>query len=107
MCVVVVCMFASDVWCLLCCCSLLCCCMLCCATRNVEGSDCVCRYSWVVANSLVESNKQQTQTTNYNLRVVECRLAALILAYTYSLITGVRVCDVVFVVCVVRCVLAT
>ena len=38
------------------------------------------RLSWVVSNSLVESHKKATAATNYNLRVVECRLAAQLLA---------------------------
>lgn len=33
--------------------------------------------SFVVANSLTESKKAETASTNYNNRVVECRLAAV------------------------------
>jgi len=33
--------------------------------------------SFVVANSLTESKKAETAATNYNNRVVECRLAAV------------------------------
>lgn len=36
--------------------------------------------SFVVANSLTESKKAVTASTNYNNRVVECRLAAMVLA---------------------------
>ncbi|KAG0559692.1 hypothetical protein KC19_10G123600 [Ceratodon purpureus] len=36
--------------------------------------------SFVVANSLTESKKAETASTNYNNRVVECRLAAMVLA---------------------------
>ncbi|EFJ30960.1 hypothetical protein SELMODRAFT_144964 [Selaginella moellendorffii] len=36
--------------------------------------------TFVVANSLTESNKAVTAATNYNNRVVECRLAAIVLA---------------------------
>ncbi|KAG0567930.1 hypothetical protein KC19_7G173000 [Ceratodon purpureus] len=36
--------------------------------------------SFVVANSLTESKKAETAATNYNNRVVECRLAAMVLA---------------------------
>jgi N-acetylgalactosamine kinase len=34
---------------------------------------------FIIANSLVESNKRVTAATNYNLRVIECRLAAKLL----------------------------
>ncbi|KAK5583707.1 hypothetical protein RB653_005305 [Dictyostelium firmibasis] len=37
--------------------------------------------SFVICNSLVDSLKVITGATNYNLRVVECRLAAVLLAY--------------------------
>ncbi|EGC39234.1 hypothetical protein DICPUDRAFT_147991 [Dictyostelium purpureum] len=40
---------------------------------------------FVICNSLVESNKVITGATNYNLRVVECRLAAVILAFHLGL----------------------
>ena len=33
--------------------------------------------SFVVANSLTESKKTETAATNYNNRVIECRLAAV------------------------------
>jgi N-acetylgalactosamine kinase len=33
--------------------------------------------TFVIANSLTESNKAETASTNYNMRVVECRLAAV------------------------------
>lgn len=33
--------------------------------------------SFVVANSLTESKKAETASTNYNYRVVECQLAAV------------------------------
>lgn len=36
--------------------------------------------TFVIANSLAESNKAVTAATNYNNRVVECRLAAIVLA---------------------------
>ncbi|CAK9254693.1 unnamed protein product [Sphagnum jensenii] len=36
--------------------------------------------SFVIANSLTESKKAVTAATNYNNRVVECRLAAMVLA---------------------------
>eukprot|EP01121_Diplochlamys_sp_Union-15-3_P020969 TRINITY_DN8357_c0_g1_i1.p1 TRINITY_DN8357_c0_g1~~TRINITY_DN8357_c0_g1_i1.p1 ORF type:complete len:472 (+),score=69.66 TRINITY_DN8357_c0_g1_i1:37-1452(+) len=36
--------------------------------------------TFVVANSLVESNKYVTASTCFNMRVVECRLAAILLA---------------------------
>eukprot|EP00252_Welwitschia_mirabilis_P002241 TRINITY_DN1214_c0_g1_i1.p1 TRINITY_DN1214_c0_g1~~TRINITY_DN1214_c0_g1_i1.p1 ORF type:complete len:503 (-),score=99.97 TRINITY_DN1214_c0_g1_i1:486-1994(-) len=36
--------------------------------------------SFVIANSLAESEKAVTAATNYNNRVVECRLAAIVLA---------------------------
>lgn len=35
---------------------------------------------FLIANSLVESKKKLTAATNYNLRVIECRLAAKLLA---------------------------
>lgn len=37
-------------------------------------------FSFVIANSLVVSNKHETAPTNYNLRVVEVTLASLVLA---------------------------
>lgn len=37
-------------------------------------------FSFMIANSLVVSNKHETAPTNYNLRVVEVTLAALVLA---------------------------
>ncbi|KAM9979899.1 hypothetical protein ACTFIZ_006155 [Dictyostelium cf. discoideum] len=37
--------------------------------------------SFVICNSLVDSLKVVTGATNYNLRVVECRLAAVLLAF--------------------------
>eukprot|EP00850_Spirogloea_muscicola_P015711 SM000123S25823 [mRNA] locus=s123:43268:47291:- [translate_table: standard] len=36
--------------------------------------------SFIIADSLTESNKAETAATNYNNRVVECRLAAMVLA---------------------------
>eukprot|EP00271_Cylindrocystis_brebissonii_P007385 TRINITY_DN20841_c0_g1_i1.p1 TRINITY_DN20841_c0_g1~~TRINITY_DN20841_c0_g1_i1.p1 ORF type:complete len:524 (-),score=97.90 TRINITY_DN20841_c0_g1_i1:958-2529(-) len=36
--------------------------------------------TFVIANSLTESNKAETAAINYNNRVVECRLAAMVLA---------------------------
>ena len=36
--------------------------------------------TFVIANSLAESKKAVTADTCYNLRVVECRLAAIVLA---------------------------
>lgn len=33
--------------------------------------------TFVIANSLTESNKAETAAVNYNMRVVECRLAAV------------------------------
>lgn len=36
--------------------------------------------TFVIANSLTESKKAETGATKYNLRVVECRLAAAVLA---------------------------
>ena len=36
--------------------------------------------AFVIANSLAVSNKAETAHTRYNLRVVECRLAAVVLA---------------------------
>lgn len=36
--------------------------------------------TFVVANSLTVSNKAETGEGRYNLRVVECRLAAILLA---------------------------
>jgi N-acetylgalactosamine kinase len=36
--------------------------------------------AFVIANSLTVSNKAETAHTRYNLRVVECRLAAAVLA---------------------------
>ncbi|GJN89843.1 hypothetical protein Rhopal_002832-T1 [Rhodotorula paludigena] len=47
-------------------------------------------FSFVIANTLVTSNKKLTAKYHYNLRVVECRLGALLLAkflglpYTYE-----------------------
>ncbi|NXD32276.1 GALK Galactokinase, partial [Spelaeornis formosus] len=47
-------------------------------------------FSFVIANTLVTSNKKVTAKYHYNLRVVECRLGALLLAkflglpYTYE-----------------------
>lgn len=38
-------------------------------------------FEFVIANSLVVSNKHETAPTNYNLRVVEVTLAALVLAH--------------------------
>ena len=40
---------------------------------------------FIIANSLVESNKRVTAATNYNLRVVECRLAAKLLGKMTSM----------------------
>ena len=36
--------------------------------------------TFVVAHSLADSFKQQSAALNYNLRVVECRMAAMLLA---------------------------
>jgi N-acetylgalactosamine kinase len=36
--------------------------------------------TFVIANSLTESQKAVTADVKYNLRVVECRLAAMVLA---------------------------
>ena len=36
--------------------------------------------TFVIANSLTVSSKQETGATRYNLRTVECRLAAMALA---------------------------
>ena len=41
--------------------------------------------TFVVANSLAESKKAVTADTCYNLRVVECRLAAIVLAIQLGL----------------------
>ena len=38
--------------------------------------------TFVIANSLTESNKAETAAARYNMRVVECRLAAAVLAVT-------------------------
>ncbi|GBG77699.1 hypothetical protein CBR_g24145 [Chara braunii] len=35
--------------------------------------------TFVIANSLAESNKAETAATKYNMRVVECRIAAMVL----------------------------
>eukprot|EP01024_Parvocaulis_polyphysoides_P001221 TRINITY_DN10338_c0_g2_i2.p1 TRINITY_DN10338_c0_g2~~TRINITY_DN10338_c0_g2_i2.p1 ORF type:complete len:297 (-),score=50.05 TRINITY_DN10338_c0_g2_i2:14-904(-) len=40
--------------------------------------------SFVIANSLTVSNKQETADKRYNLRVVECRLAAVVIAQKIS-----------------------
>ncbi len=46
--------------------------------------------SFVIANSLTESKKAVTAATNYNNRVVECRLAAVssspFFSYTHSVL---------------------
>ncbi|CAD7703581.1 unnamed protein product [Ostreobium quekettii] len=47
--------------------------------------------SFVVANSLAVSNKAETATGRYNLRVVECRLASAVVA----LKLGLSVCEAV------------
>ena len=49
---------------------------------QVRTSDVVLPKSatFVVANSLTVSNKAETGDGRYNLRVVECRLAAILLA---------------------------
>lgn len=39
---------------------------------------------FIIANTLVVSNKFETAPTNYNLRVVECTIAASILAHTHG-----------------------
>jgi N-acetylgalactosamine kinase len=41
--------------------------------------------TFVIANSLTESNKAETASTNYNMRVVECRLAAMVLGLRLGL----------------------
>lgn len=50
-------------------------------------------FSFVIANSLVVSNKHETAPTNYNLRVVEVTLAALLLAQHLSTEAGKTVAD--------------
>ncbi|GAV51616.1 hypothetical protein ZYGR_0AF00870 [Zygosaccharomyces rouxii] len=39
---------------------------------------------FIIANTLVISNKFETAPTNYNLRVVECTIAASVLAHTHG-----------------------
>ncbi|GCE99670.1 galactokinase [Zygosaccharomyces mellis] len=39
---------------------------------------------FIIANTLVVSNKFETAPTNYNLRVVECTIAASVLAHTHG-----------------------
>ncbi|GAQ79665.1 Galactokinase [Klebsormidium nitens] len=41
--------------------------------------------TFVIANSLTESNKAETAAVNYNMRVVECRLAAMVLGLRLGL----------------------
>lgn len=50
-------------------------------------------FSFVIANSLVVSNKHETAPTNYNLRVVEVTLAALLLAKHLANKAGKTVAD--------------
>lgn len=40
---------------------------------------------FVIANSLTVSNKAETAAGRYNMRVVECRLAAAVLAVTLGM----------------------
>lgn len=40
---------------------------------------------FVIANSLTVSNKAETAAGRYNMRVVECRLAAAVLAITLGM----------------------
>lgn len=48
----------------------------------IRASDVVLppKGAFVIANSLTVSSKAVTATTNYNNRVVECRLAAVIIS---------------------------
>lgn len=53
-------------------------------TTQVRATDVVlpAGATFVIANSLTVSSKQETGATRYNLRTVECRLAAMVLAVT-------------------------
>jgi len=47
---------------------------------RAEEVDLPAEATFVIGNSLTESQKAVTADVKYNLRVVECRLAAIVLA---------------------------
>jgi galactokinase len=54
---------------------------------------------FVISNSLAESKKAESASTQYNLRVVECRLAAAVLAVQLGVS---KVCDSAYCTLVIR-----
>jgi len=54
------------------------------AQVRAEEVDLPAEATFVIGNSLTESQKAVTADVKYNLRVVECRLAAIVLAIAHG-----------------------